>query len=48
MLDVLFHIVFAIFVFSGVVLFPAFAWLKKHDADDTADCQHSMINSHSM
>ncbi len=48
MLEVLFHIVFAVMVFSGVVFFPAFAWLKKHDAGERVDCQHGMVDSHSM
>ncbi len=38
MLDILFHIFFAFFVFTGVVGFSIFSWLKIHQADtDSAD-----------
>ena len=39
MFETLFHIFFAIFIFSGVVLFPIFSWLKKHDSEEETEHQ---------
>ena len=47
MFEVMFHIVFSLFIFSGVVLFPIFAWLKKHEKDCVVDSQ-TLLHSNSI
>ncbi len=47
MLGVMFHIVFSLFVFSGVVLFPIFAWLKIHETNCAVDTE-TLLHSNSI